>query len=293
MKPAIALFLGLVLAVSSARAENSVVIESKTFYAGQKDRIVGIHITNDIAVTHIYLPLELREVTPGAYPAHKFAFEENPSGRIYSSLLGPNSPEPRNKSRWYFPTPTANTCSGPLSHTWSTHMGGIDFSSPDAVFWYVFGYQSGTWGYPELTPGVDPPGTENASYQLRFDVSTTPGLFEIDSCCAYPNNKITLYNQNRGLYPQTSFSKGVITIAPCSCPCAADPVCDSAHDISDVTALIDVAFRGVPDISDSTCSVSRTDVNADGQTDVVDVVRLILVAFMEQPAETYFGNPCQ
>lgn len=292
MKPTFALLACFALAISSARAENSVVVESMTFYAGQKDRVVGVHVVNDDYLQGITLPFELRELTPGAYPAARFTFEENPTGRIHFSPLGSGFSPPAGISRRRFPVPEeSNSCSGPVSHTYKTNTISIDYQSPDATCWAAVSWDEGTYT-PMLEPGSDPPGTENASYRFRFDLSSTPGQFEIDTCCVFPGVHIFLANSGT-VNVLSGFTKGVITIAPCSCPCAADPVCDGVYDINDVSTLVDVAFRGEPDIGDSTCTVSRTDVNADGKTDVVDVVRMIFVAFLGQPPEMYFVNPCQ
>ena len=292
MKRQIVRFILMLALVASktAFAENSVVVESRTFYAGQRDRVVGVYLSNDVRITGLVLPFEFRELTPGSFPSAHLLLEENLSGRIHPSQLGLGGAPPAWIRRSYLPVPGGSICSGPVSNTYSTPAGSVDFQSPDAVLWIASG---DCW--PDeicwLDPGNDLTGSGIASYKLRFDVSVAPGQFEIDTCCVRPAIHLAYVDFNTSTL-RPSFTKGVVTIAPCSCPCAADPVCDGVYDINDVSTLVDVAFRGEPDTSDSTCSVSRTDVNADGQTDVTDVVKLIFVAFLGQPPETYFVNPC-
>jgi hypothetical protein len=282
-------------ALSAAKAENSVVVESKTLPAGQRNATIGVHLTNEVALSGISLPLEFREVTAGSYLASKPRFDQNPSGRYCNSPLGA-CPSPnwiiQAKTSRFFAVPASNwDCSGPLSHTYWLGSNSFDSLSPDACLYATVSGGCPDCGLYPLEPGSDPAGTENASFVFRFDVTSVPGQFEIDTCCVQPAVHLMFEAINTGpIVP--AFTKGLVTTVTCTCPCAADPVCDSAHDISDVSTLIDIAFRGVPDVSDSTCRVSRTDVNADGQTDVVDVVRMILVVFMGQPAETDFVNPC-
>ncbi len=295
MKPTFALCLSLLLAASSARAENSVVVESKTVLARAQDVHVGVFVSNDVYVTGIGLPLEFRSITPGSYVAGTFVPEFVAAGRAYPILCDTagwiNGPV---CLPWRMPVLDTSSCSGPTSHTYRTVSTQIDFISPDAVaFFAVSTGDPGAGSVRDISipPGADPLVSDLACIRLRFGVTSTPGLFEIDTCCVRPANHIVFIDTlTEPVVP--AFTKGVITIIPCSCPCSADPVCDGLSNALDVSTLIDVAFRGTPDISDSTCNVSRTDVNADGRTDVVDVVRMIFVVFLGQPPEKYFVNPC-
>jgi hypothetical protein len=79
----------------------------------------------------------------------------------------------------------------------------------------------------------------------------------------------------------------------CNCPCWADPNCDGVRsDVQDVVGTIDAAFRGTAGITDPGCPVERTDVDADGSTNVGDVVRVINVAFRGQTVAVNYVNPC-
>lgn len=83
----------------------------------------------------------------------------------------------------------------------------------------------------------------------------------------------------------------------CACPCLADPACmggsENEINIMDIVGFIDVAFRGVPAVSDRPCPSERTDVNCDELTDIRDVVTVIDVAFRNADPSTRFCNPCE
>jgi hypothetical protein len=79
---------------------------------------------------------------------------------------------------------------------------------------------------------------------------------------------------------------------PPSCPCWADPNCDSIRsDVIDVVGTINVAFRGNAAVVDPGCPVERTDVDANGVTNVVDVVRVVNVAFRGATVASQYVNP--
>jgi hypothetical protein len=72
-----------------------------------------------------------------------------------------------------------------------------------------------------------------------------------------------------------------------------DPQADGVTDIFDVVRIVEVAFRaGVPSV-DGDCPhapAGRTDLNCDGATDIIDVTMLIDVAF--RAVSPAFCNPC-
>lgn len=79
----------------------------------------------------------------------------------------------------------------------------------------------------------------------------------------------------------------------CNCPCWADPNCDGVRsDVLDVVETIAAAFRGTAVTLDPGCPAERTDVDADGSTNVEDVVRVINVAFRGQTAAANYIDPC-
>lgn len=72
---------------------------------------------------------------------------------------------------------------------------------------------------------------------------------------------------------------------PSSCKCHGDPVCDGVFDVLDVLATVNVAFRNGPPLIDSGCSWyahqmhGRTDFDRSGATDIMDVARIVGIAF--------------
>ncbi|MBI3872081.1 MAG: SBBP repeat-containing protein [candidate division Zixibacteria bacterium] len=78
----------------------------------------------------------------------------------------------------------------------------------------------------------------------------------------------------------------------CGCPCHADPKCDGQTDILDVVGVINVAFRGQVEQVDPNCPKSREDVDCGGFVDIVDVVHMVNVAFRGNDAATEFCHPC-
>jgi hypothetical protein len=70
----------------------------------------------------------------------------------------------------------------------------------------------------------------------------------------------------------------------CHCPLHGDPNGDGETDILDVVTTINIAFRGALDPSDGCCPyVSRVDHNCDCQVDVLDVVWIVNAAFRGGP----------
>jgi hypothetical protein len=79
---------------------------------------------------------------------------------------------------------------------------------------------------------------------------------------------------------------------PCICDCHADPQCDGQSNVLDVVAVVNVAFRSATPTSDPVCPMVRTDVDCSDATDVLDVVRLVNVAFRSADPNTEFCDPC-
>jgi hypothetical protein len=63
-----------------------------------------------------------------------------------------------------------------------------------------------------------------------------------------------------------------------------------------VVAAVGVAFRNMPSMCDPGCTpngrAERTDVDCDGKTDIIDVTKIIQVAFRNAPIATTFCDPC-
>lgn len=278
---------------------NMVFIESKTVEAGTSDVAVGVYVSNEMPIQSMILTLEVRSVTPGAFIRNKFNVSYKGIHRAAKSAItavdvsealpdvpmhwsdiveiiamaGEQGVAAQNR-----PTPEApNSCSGPVSSSFHT-IGPLDFISPDGVL-QIFGGSAAA--------GFD----RKPTYVIDFDVTDIYGSFVIDTCCATPANHTGFVDANVK-FVTPNFIGSVITIA-CPCACAADPNCDGVRsDVVDVVNTVNVAFRGVPAITDQSCAWERTDANCSGATDVVDVVKTVSVAFRGASAATEFCDPC-
>ena len=195
--PAVAAVTLVALVSLRAWGTNSVAIESKTVNAGATGVTVGISISNDVTLSGILLPLEIRAVDPGSFVASSLTVTAQ--GRVAASGLMDVS------GTYYFPTPApSNTCSGPISHTFTT-AGVLDYVSPDGVLWCGIAITN-----PCLGIGTDG-GTP--SILLSFSVTSSLGDFEIDTCCMTPTSHLSFADcsaQNA----TPSFTRGVVTIGP-------------------------------------------------------------------------------
>ncbi|HUU46007.1 MAG TPA: hypothetical protein VM118_09755 [Acidobacteriota bacterium] len=91
------------------------------------------------------------------------------------------------------------------------------------------------------------------------------------------------------------WSEGNTEASPtCACDCHGDPQCDGETSVLDVVQVVNIGFRGSPDIADpnAACPYVTTDVNCDGVTSVLDVVLLVNVAFRGGDRAAQFCNPC-
>jgi len=106
-----------------------------------------------------------------------------------------------------------------------------------------------------------------------------------DACDNCPN----AYNPDQA----DADSDGVGDACLCLCPCYADPQCDSVRsDLLDVTSTVEVAFRAAAAVFDPRCPRERTDVDCSGVTSVVDVIKVVNVAFRGANPATTYCNPC-
>ena len=81
--------------------------------------------------------------------------------------------------------------------------------------------------------------------------------------------------------------------SPCPRPCHADPDCDGIHsDVRAVVGTVDAAFRGSVPSADSSMPRERTDVNCDGLTTILDVVKVVNVAFRATDPGIEYCQPC-
>jgi hypothetical protein len=222
------------------------------------------------------IPLEIRSIDDGSYISDSLVFTVQ--GRVGQSGLMDFT-----ILRYYGTPAVENSCSGPNANSYVTESP-IDFVSPDGVLWL------GATGLIGLPTGADgEPGSGTPSFTLNFATTSVVGSFEIDTCCMTPANHIFYLDQSSGFI--IPFTKGVVTIIDCACPCQGDPVCDSTSDVLDVVAAVNEAFRGAAAVADSQCPhISRVDINCDCVVDVLDVVGIVNRAFRGAAASPC--NPC-
>lgn len=291
-----------------AHAENSVVIESRTFSPNQPNCSLGVYLTNDEEVIAVGLALEFRSISGTAYlapfphPALQIITIQ-PESRMDHSPLGRDFIcDPPNVVIRVSEEPAGEECSGPSSHSWQESVDTLTGTSPDGVLFVTSHYDDcGPWalGMPE---GRDLEIRKKASILMRFAVNSHAGCFEIDTSCYLPilgtvSNIHTAF-VSYGALVVPEFTKATICIDPdCfHCYCQGDSYdCDAGWiDVIDVVRAINVSFRGwapTPDPS-PVCPYMRTDINCDGATDLRDIVGIIDVAFNNQSETNAFCNPC-
>lgn len=284
-------------------AANSIVIESKSVAPGATGVQVGVYFSNDIPITDFEFPVEVHELTAGAYITNSWGYQINASGRLNNSPLGQAG------ANW----PAANVftgvyasivlphCSGPVSQTFHAAEPSADFISPDAILYTAS--STGDAGLGEdidLDPGADPPGVP--SFIISFDVTSVVGTFELDTCCIHPTYHVMFIDAATQLPVLPSVTSGVITIGNPGCPPTVD-VCgridtcgglsgkrvpDCIMNVQDVTCMVDYIFRG----GMAPCPKSRADYNCDCIPNVVDVTTSVNVVFRGQTPPDPCPTPC-
>jgi hypothetical protein len=273
---------------------NSVVIESKQVLPGATNLTVGVYFSNAIPIVALVLPLEFREIDASAYLQTVFVPQMNPAGRMWHSPLGPEhlygpSATPIERK---FDAPSGTPCSGPTSNTYQVTSNFLVPSSPDGFLFETHSVgDEASEPDVDLDPGMEVPGVDVPSYSFTFDVTNVSGQFEIDTCCVRPANHLMYVNRNTQAVP-VQFTKGIISIG-CFCRCHGDPECDGEADILDVVRAVNTAFRDSPEVTDQDCTHSRTDLDASGMTDVIDVARLIDLAMNNGQPEEVVTDPCE
>lgn len=122
------------------------------------------------------------------------------------------------------------------------------------------------------------------------NLNTSDGGFDYMPDLDYEGEDTVVYVASDGDLADTA--QVIITIASgCVCSCHADPACDGNTDVLDVVGVVNVAFRGASDTVDPQCThIGRTDVNCDCATDVLDVVGIVNRAFRGD--QTPFCDAC-
>lgn len=288
MKLTRGLLAGLLITCGAAPgwAFNHVAVESKSVATNATGVQVGVFIENDIPITAIVLPLELRSLTPGTYVTTTFAFAVNPAGRVQNSPLGAAGPTwpPANVTARRYAVTAVPACSGPVSNTFNTSVAQIDFVSPDAAL-----HAAVSTGDPQvgeditMLPGADPAGVP--SFRFTFDVTGADGLFEIDSCCVRPANHLSYVDEQNNLLAPT-FVKGVITVGNPTFPPIVTDIPDQTIDEGQTFATINLDDF-VSDLDDSDASLAWT---ASGQSQLVVSISPARVATILIPNADWFGT---
>ena len=155
---------------------------------------------------------------------------------------------------------------------------------------------------------------DGSEFQGSSNVATTTsvtkaGNEKAQSLAVFPTKIVLTLGQPvmaLGVLPSAEPSRSVFKIGlgyeynvwgtadlQCECLCFGDPVCDgSPTDLADVVATIAVAMRGVHPTQEGNCPIVTTDVDCDGLTNILDVVKMINVAFRGEPESSEFCNPC-
>jgi hypothetical protein len=297
----------LVLIVTSASADNSVVVESKVFAPGQTACSVGVFLTNDVGWTGFVMPLEIRTVQGGAYLASG-GFSRDHANRLASSPLGNAGCDARGcwpsggitRRTFAVPDNTGAGCSRPADPTTSWNTGAaLPDISPDAIIHSCVSKGDPNIGeINTLGPGSDPPGTAFASYRIIFNVNSNPGYFEIDTTCIRPSGHllaIDVFTVSIVL----AFTKGIISICDtslgtdCDQDGFANPV-DNCPSIANPTQT-DIDSDGRGDVCDNCPTVvnaSQADVDLDGKGDVCDNCITVINPSQTDTDSDGKGDPC-
>ena len=287
-----------------ALAQNSVIVESRTFRVGQVQCSVGVFLANAVDLTALVLPFEFRSISGGAYLGGALSIARQPGSRLACSPMGPY---PYTPCQFYscahegliyekrYASPGGSPCSSPTTNTYESQTADIDYISPDAVVYaVVLGNLSPACDdLVSFKAGSDPLFTSAASVVVTFVANDSTGSFIIDTVCIRPANHLGFVNTATVLVAP-SFTPGVVTLA-CQCDCQGDPIgCDGLIDVLDVVETIDRAFNNAPGDSplDALCPTMSTDLDCDATTTVIDVVRLINVAFRQSDPAAALCDPC-
>jgi len=125
---------------------------------------------------------------------------------------------------------------------------------------------------------------------ITFEVTGTPGDFEIDTSC-FLSSLNAIYMVDNSFPPvdhgsegtgELVFTKGTITIVDaCDCSSAGDCNGDGSINPIDVVYLVNYAFKGGPaPFADAQCPmINRADWNCDDAINLLDIVKIVNYVF--------------
>jgi len=171
----------------------------------------------------------------------------------------------------------------------------VPASTPSSYPYYAIGsHENGPTGGCSgcvITKTVDAsskfsftPDTDPCTGTIGFAGNAAAGTFTATFQLATPGTCSPVYTETR------TITVVVVGGPSCSCPHQGDmqlPNGSGAIDVSDVLAIIKVAFVNGTDVQDPQCPKTRADVNNSGVVDVSDVLYIIKTAFVNGP------NPVQ
>lgn len=147
----------------------------------------------------------------------------------------------------------------------------------------------------DTAAAIPPGGGIIANVWIRV-VSGTPGQIEVVDSATLGLSQHTLRLISKFANFKPKFVGGSATIgSSCDCSCNGDPACDGVATIVDVVSVVNVAFRGIADVSDGSCPhVGRSDVNCDCIVNIIDVVQIVNRAFRgdTSPSCDMCASPC-
>ncbi len=195
---------------------NTVVVESKTVFAGQMGVSVGIKLTNLVSLRHLVVPLSARSVSAGSFMS---SVQMGFGDRLTASVLT----DARSRNLYADPDGTCNP-GGFKTPTFNLHDD-VAFppqavgASPEGL---LFAVGTIVGNMHTLPPGADATGSLN----LTMSVTSVPGSFEIDTTCIDPANHLVFIQSGSSTPPIVpAFTKGVITIVTNQSPVA------QCHDV--------------------------------------------------------------
>ncbi len=267
------------LLAGTARGANSVIVESKTVPAGAHDVTIGVRMANDLDLTALAVPLQIREITPGSFITRLALSWGGRADTVMTDGVINNQYATQN-----FTCQLGGFGFGDIVATHRDSSRAVGTSPEGVLFARVRVYSR------PLLPGSD----VEPSMRLIFNVTSTPGTFEIDTTCTRWNNHLAfahLTSAGATVRVVPAFTKGIITIAACSCAHHGDLTGDNVIDVFDSGALIDYLYGGgATPATDPGCPrIDRGDVNCDGGDDIFDVLYLNDYLYTSGPAPC---NPC-
>ena len=189
---------------------NTVVVESKTVFAGQTGVPVAIKLTNLVRLRYVVVPLVARSITPGS-------FMNSVQMGFGDRLAGSSLSDARSRNLYADPDGTCKP-GGFRMPTKNVHHNDLFppqpvAASPEGLLFAAGVFISGN----NLGSGVDATG----SLTLTMNVTTVPGSFEIDTTCVDPANHLEFIESGMSTLPIVPvFTKGIITIVSNTPPIA-------------------------------------------------------------------------